>query len=389
MSGHDDRGLEDTAMGEGLAEDADHEFEQAVERLCSAVRTVVDDEEVVDSEVIPSGVIEYVYSICSSRWVALRVLDSAHDKVCRRLRSDTDAARRKRWAKRWRPEEQEKTKALLRHARRVELGRVHREQACCHDTFTELPVELQFRGLARPRQFVVRDSRVTRPSIGLGAFLEQTPPALLQWLYEFWQGAGSERRGRPAVWDLTAGSGTSIDLLGTIHGCTVIASDLTVVGATGTIFADARQVGRLAGHRGVPAVSLNRPEHVVRRPNLILFDPPSRGTPTHARFYDGPASGDMADLDRGDYLDTIAAIVVRAVGYLAPGGLLSLLLRCGTRSRGRVIPEPSLLDDLRALLGAQVRIVHEMPLVYASVRRQASLGGARVPAVHLLIERVS
>jgi hypothetical protein len=85
-------------------------------------------------------------------------------------------------------------------------------------------------------------------------------------------------------------------------------------------------------------------------------------------------------------LIAIAFTVAEGVRHLAPGGVLSLLLRCGSRNHGEVQDDTEALEDLKLILGSRVRITHEMPLVFGKRRNQVSLGQARVPAVHLRIE---
>lgn len=343
------------------------------------------------SEAIPSEVIDYVRGICRKDWVARRALDLADAKVRRRLRSNSPEARRARWEKRWLSENQEQTKQLLRRYVNVALGRAHREYMAEHAVFEQLPKALYPWRPDQERRLVIDDLRITKPSFGSGAFLEQTPPKLLRWVYETWQDRQTATTRKPRIWDLTAGSGTSIDLLGRVHDCKVVASDLTVVLGDGIQPAHCQHVGEISSHQArrqgphVPALA-------IAQPDIVLFDPPSRGRPTHSELYQveqNQYGGDLADLDRDEYLATVTAVTVWSASALAPGGFVSLLLRCGTRRRGQVTPDPALLEDLKTCLEGHAEVTHEMPLVYRGRRDQTSLGQARVPTVHLVIERAS
>lgn len=341
---------------------------------------------------IPMGAIEHVRSICREPWVARMALELADARICRRLRTRSDEARRARWSKRWEPRSIDDTKKLLGRYRDVALGRIHREHLGEHKSFAALPKALIPWRPDEDGRLVTHDMQMPNPSVGSTAFMEQTPPKLLRWACETWRARHflSDDVGRarkPNVWDLTAGSGTSVDLLGRIHGCPVVASDLTVVTGEGIYSADCRQVGSIGGHRQRTRARHNRPSVAVHMPDIVFFDPPSRGTPTHADLYDGPPEGDLAALSRDRYLDTLVEVVARSTQALAPNGFVSLVLRCGTRQKYRLVPDPALVADFRARLEGRARITSEMPVVYAGVRNQTSLGKWRVPAVHLTIER--
>ncbi len=368
----------------------------------AASSTTWDDEYWTEvSAYIPSGVIEYVKAICRKGWVQRRIMERVDEQVCRRICSERVEAQQTRWANRWRPEQQERTKRMIRRAKDAELRLVHKEQVSDHETFRLLPRALKFSKPNEQGQLVIRDIQIKKPSIGGGSYMEQTPPQLYQWVYEYWgqsrlaglpEDLGLGYLRKPALWDLTSGSGTAPDLFRTIHGCKIIATDLTVVTGAGITPGDCRLVGRLEAHLGRRGGFGSQPARVIRRPDIILFDPPSRGRPTHAELYtptheEAAFGADLALLDRDEYLATIAGIIIEGSTFLAEGGLISYLARCGSRKRGQITADPEMLADLKALLDGQVVITHEMPLVYASVRNQTSLGTARVPAVHMVIKR--
>ena len=343
----------------------------------------------------PTGLADFVGSICRRDWVAREVLLAAEAIVMRRTRSSTPAAAAARWAKRWAPENVEGTRRLLRRLRDRILRSHHQGHLAQHLTFATLPEALRSWRPNRDGELVVSDLQIPKPSIGIPSFLEQTAPKILRWVFETFRERQRERAltlgaglRLPRVWDLTAGSGTSIDLLGAIHGCEVVASDLTVVGGTDIALGDCRDVGTMAAHRA--QIGLSASSFSPRRPDIILFDPPSRGRPTHAEIYEAgraPSRDDLALLDPEPYVSALASTIVWAARRLAPGGTLSVVVRCGARCRTEVVPDEDLLPTLKEALAGFVRVTNEMPVVYRTTRAQTSLGAARVPTVHLLVER--
>jgi hypothetical protein len=132
----------------------------------------------------------------------------------------------------------------------------------------------------------------------------------------------------------------------------------------------------------------------------VLFDPPSRGTPTHAELYgdrdqdDEADRRDLATADRQRWIEETTLIVKRAATYLAKRGVISFLVRHGEREGANVSGDPGLLDAVKLELTKPgpgrhrpLAIAHEMPIEYGRRRNQTSLGLARVPATHLLLVR--
>jgi hypothetical protein len=277
----------------------------------------------------------------------------------------------------------------------------HQASVAQHDTFAVLPGELHPWAPEPDGVLVIDEPRATTPSFGSSAFLEVTPFKVLRWVHETWRAEqlgslaediGLDWESGPALWDLTAGSSTSVDYFERLHGCTIVASDLTVVGA-GIEPCDARRFDALLGRRQRRRSDLTYSTVVVPRPDIILIDPPSRGLPLHSQAYANVSNEfdvrDLALLERDDWIATIADIVGRASAHLADGGFISLLLRCGFRFHGEVVAEPELLDDFKAALPSGILVTHELPLRYRTVRPQTSLGAARVPAVHLTLKRAT
>ncbi|MEI9942179.1 MAG: hypothetical protein WDO69_33605 [Pseudomonadota bacterium] len=359
--------------------------------LCSEVS---DEEHAVDSA-IPAELVAYVRSICRKEWVAKEVLERAVAHVLRRIRHDSPAARHARWIKRWHPAEQARTKGLLGRLRDDVLAINHVGEVSEHTRFTTAPAFLAGSKPDKAGRLVVDDPQMVTPSIGITSYLEHTPPRVLAWVRQTWvrerigelpDGVSLNETLEPRIWDLTAGSGTGADYFGGIYGSAIVSSDI-IIGPEGVQLADCRDVGLLVEHRGAGRHAVVKPGNVVRKPDLILFDPPSRGRRTHSELYQGSRPRlDLALLRREEWLIAIAFTVAEAVRHLAPGGFLSVLLRCGSRNQGQVVEDPAALEDLKLILSGRVRITHEMPIVFGKRRSQVSLGQARVPAVHLRIE---
>lgn len=362
-------------------------------RLVGRQRTYV-----VSQDEIPRGLVEYVRSITRTEWLADQVLDRAAPRILRRLRRDAPEGRRARWTKRWASSEQDRTRRWLARLRDDVVRVAHLGRVSSNDLYGKLPKSLEAWRPDETGTMVIDEPQNPNPSFGAPGYMEQTPPKLLRWVHETWldrrvgffgDDVGLDEVLKPRVWDLTAGSGTASDYYGRLLGCEVIATDLTVAAAD-VARADCREVGLIPQHRGVRGGALSRPSLVVTSPDIVLFDPPSPGTPSHSQIYgEGPRVDDLALLHREPWIFTVADVAVRAAKHLAEGGVISLLLRCGVRQHGKVDADPELLDDLKTVLGDHVAIAHEMPIRYRGVRNQTSLGTNRVPAVHLLLTRSS
>jgi SAM-dependent methyltransferase len=272
---------------------------------------------------------------------------------------------------------------------------LHKQGTFLHERSWTLPSYLKS---WKPKNGILRvvETGRTNPTIGWSPFLEQTPPQLVRYVYETWLGSDvsgldlGDSLGRvPVAFDLTGGSGTGFDFF-SIVGCEVYATDLTSMNeAVGTL--DARNFRALFGMRPV-LCDKDRKQKPVRHPDLVLFDPGSRGYPAHSQIYDHvdgePDEQDFAILDRHDWIDATTRIVKELLTVLAPGGVISFLIRCGVRDRGRVEPDLQLVQDAKAALGDDVCIIEEVVIEYGINRvKQASLAQARVPAVHLLLGR--
>lgn len=347
---------------------------------------------------VPEGLVAYAQSRCRKEWVVERVLQRLAEKVLRRLYDDLDTAenRNRRWASAWSPAGQPRTVRRITRIRNQVLRDLHLQNVSTHSVPQQLPWRLAPWRPNRAGQLVIDDLRITSPSIGSTPYMEQTPPKVYRWLHETWRARrllgdeediGLEDDTKPKVWDLTAGSGTGRDYFGLLCGCEVASTDLTTADHR-SVMADCRRVGEIPEHGRTSRFRLIRPGVVIPSPDLILFDPPSMGTPSHAAHYGEVVNPhDLSFLDRYRWLFTIAKIVERATRCLAEDGFLSLFLRLGERDGSSIKEDPGLLADFRDVLGDRATVVHEMPIVYRRVRAQASLGVARVPAVHLTLMR--
>jgi hypothetical protein len=356
---------------------------------------------------VPAGVIQFVLSLTRTEWAAVCTLAAVDAHYCRRLRNDTLQERHNRWNGPW-TKRRRSVEARLRRARDEQLRLHHAFHVMDHQTYRKLPgFFLPWRPEAGGH-LLVHDPEQVNPSIGSPGFMEQTPVKVLRWVHETWlrdRGAiedgdvsVSDMRG-PQVWDLTAGSGTGLDYFGRICSCKVYGRDLTVV-ASDVDYGPARDFHRsdkVTGRSSMPGI---HPGLVIRHPDIVLFDPPSRGSPTHAELYGDRSlddEGDPRDLANADLLTWIeetTLIVKRAATYLADGGVISFLVRHGERNGGSVPEDPDLLMAVKselqkAGLGSlpALSITHEMPIEFGKRRNQASPGQARVPATHLLLAR--
>jgi hypothetical protein len=377
------------------------------------IRALVEADSIVDdapstaysleefSAYVPKEVVEFVRSLTRTEWLAFCTLSAVDEHICRRLRPDTIQGRRNRWNSKW-TKQRPGTEARIRREKNIQARRYHWLNTYDHQTYRTLPT---FFRPWRPQPngtLLVHDPQKTNPSIGAPGFMEQTPVKLLRWVHETWLGVASllgdddgdvdlDSLRRPKVWDLTCGSGTSLDYFQTIEGCKVLARDLTLA-AGGVEFGCASEFHKsdnVTGRRALPGSGL---PNLIRRPDIILFDPPSRGTPTHSELCGEDDRRDLAEADRESWIGLTVDTAKRAATYLAPGGVVSFLVRHGVRDGGRVTDDPQLLEDVRHELQRSGRrelltitITNEMPIDYGRRRNQASLGRARVPATHLLL----
>jgi hypothetical protein len=138
----------------------------------------------------------------------------------------------------------------------------------------------------------------------------------------------------------------------------------------------------------------------INKPHIIYFDPPSLGFPTHQELYGGgpPAQQeqglDLAELGREAWGTVVGGIVVLALGYVAQGGVVSLLIREGRRERERVFPETGVAEDVLRFVRERVPelvVLDDIKVVHhpAHTCNQVSLGPARLPMRHLVLARGS
>ncbi|MEO8182931.1 MAG: hypothetical protein ABI895_29215 [Deltaproteobacteria bacterium] len=381
-----------------------------VEALVEADAAVVEVEAPINTlarfaSYVPAEVIEFVRSLTRTEWLAACTLETVDEHICHRLGVHTLEHRRNRWNGAW-------TKKRRSVERR--LRRARDEQARLHQTFhiTEHETYWTLPGFFKPWRpdsngcLVINDPEQVNPSIGSASFLEQTPAKLLRWVHQTWasnRSIGLTEDGdvdmssirSPKVWDLTCGSGTSLDYFQRIHGFKVLGRDLTLV-ASGVECGCVSTFGKSDNITGHEATAGIRSTNVIRHPDIILFDPPSRGTPSHAQLYGEGDPRDLANADRASWIEVTTLIAKSAATYLARDGVLSFLVRHGARDGGNVVPDPLLLADVKLELQKPgpgtlppLGVAHEIPITYGRRRNQTSLGQARVPSTHLLLVRAS
>ncbi len=313
--------------------------------------------------------------------------------------SDLDNERRERlWRGACRGQRRQQTLSTVRKAIDGVLSVVpHYLRIYKHQVPEVLPKQLH-RARVRNGALVVNEPRRRSPSFGVPAYPEWTPPEIVVVTVRELE-RRLKRRGlarRVAAWDLTAGSGTVRDVLNRMKGsCT--SSDLCSL-AENVPAIPIQRVGREVFHTGT---NLHEDRwgkknfdfqdwHLVEpNPTLIFIDPPSRGWPTmtHLTQEDAEASWDLAGFDRDLYIQVVAASVAQAVGCLAPGGLVSLTVREGTRESQRITPDPQLGDEILAAVRGRVGIYLGHRIEHGTIFNQASLGSSRPPMMHFLLER--
>ena len=351
--------------------------------------------------IVPPAVMSFLRASVRVPFVRDAVLQAAEDELLDDLPlSERDmAVLEARWRTKLTPAHCATTLRWLRQLRDQLVRSFHAGQVYTHPSPRTLPPTL--REWRPKRGQLVIDDFAADPrgtSLGHAPFLESTPPLVVRYAYGRWlEGAvaAGKHPSNPGAWDVTAGSGTGHDVL-TALGVQVVSTDLTPCCEHVAAW-DLRKLGMFCGHSRAARRRLRRlgfrfdyEAPVVARPDLVLIDPPSRGEPTPAEFYVGQWPGrDFALLPRDAWIGIVAAVATYAVALVAERGAVSLLLRCGTRDRQRVIPDESVARDVKSRLGPGVRVLEEVSLVFRRRVRQASLGSTRAPAVHLLLGRAT
>jgi hypothetical protein len=301
-------------------------------------------------------------------------------------RSLDPAKRAELWARAWSRRPVETAKAIHRAIDAV-LRNVYICRVYDHDVPVKMPRDL--RGARVVDGVVLVDDPEKRmPSLGVRSYTEATPPEVVVVTVKAWQARRRAQRlgGKsPKAWDFTAGANTVAEVLRGFSGRTA-AFDLTNSHEAVTQ-GDARRFERCP-YFGARTFGKVPTEKIVRSPDVIFFDPPSRGTPTEQKIDLGVHQHlDLDALDREEWVITIADIASRAVQHLAPGGLLSLLVREGTRSHQHVSPEPGVADEVLASLEGQFEVVAQHRVEFGTRRNQSSTIQSRLPMMHLLLAR--
>lgn len=342
--------------------------------------------------IVPEGVLSYVEGIARTKEIQLLVLERVHEVVCRRLPTGIAAemAARERWGRAWRFKP-EQLRQRLGRARDEAVRNAHFGSTAVPSRLAALPKKYVFAPSKQDRTIRVSDPASPPGDIGHAAYLEHTPGEVVCMAHRAWERRNSTRKG-PDVWDITAGSGTVAEYLTLLGKGRCVSSDVVVV-RDDVLPALAQQAGRLVEHtsrRFIGDVSLR-----IARPDLIFFDPPSLGTPTHTTIYEG-AARDLASLSVEEWLAEVGWVVRRCVGRLASGGILSLLVRAGRRRGPTVEPLPEMTEALLVFLGSpevelpRVQVLARHDVIYSGHRvNQAGLGQSRVPTTHLLLGRPS
>ena len=340
----------------------------------------------------PGAVRAFVNSLCRYDWTRRTLFEQAEDALLEEVykRHRDAAAIEAVWQYALHPSRWPEARRWLRRLRDDIVRVKHHENLYRPTASPTLPAyAAKSRVIVGPElsSVWVRESPFKGTDIGYLPFMEVTPPEVI--LHDL--DVLGRKRGvvLPRVLDLTAGSGTSLDLC-RIRGLEVIACDLTPCHEQ-VVPLHARDVGRLPNIVRERLVKESAP--FLRR-DLILLDPPSRGTPTHAEVYEaGGCSPDLAALPREAYLATLVDVTRWARTVLSTRGLVSVLLRCSTRSGREVTADLTLADDFLGLLRETeegFEVVERLNVQWHERGRvrQAGLGTSRPPmAVRLLLSR--
>lgn len=301
-------------------------------------------------------------------------------------RSLNPAKRAELWARAWSRRPVDTAKAIHRAIDHV-LRTVYIGRLVEHEVPEKLPRHVQG---ARVVNGVlnVDDPERRRPSLGVRSYTEATPPEIVVVTVKAWQrrraALKAPKRG-PRAWDFTAGSNTVAEVLQSYGGKTA-PFDLTNNHEVVT-HGDARRFERCP-YFGAKTFGEVPTERIIRSPDLVFFDPPSRGSPTQQELDLGVHQHlDLAILDRELWVMTVADIASRAARHLVSGGLLSLIVREGIRTHQHVTPESGVADEVLAALGDNVAVVGQHRVEFGNRRNQASLIQSRLPIRHLLLAR--
>lgn len=346
-----------------------------------------------ESRLLPAAVARMLEHV-EVAGLRLEALSFAEETVCWSVpkRSLNPAKKAELWTRAWsrRPVETAKAihKAIDHVLRTVYIGRLVE-----HEVPEKLPRHVQAARVVNG-VLAVDDPERRRPSLGVRSYAEATPPEIVVVTVKVWQrrrAASKMPKRGPRAWDLTSGSNTVADAIKLLAG-SCVSTDLTQNSgnARETATLDARRVGCCTSHGAKPPSKPYSVEDtlIIARPDLIFFDPPSRGSPTQQELDLGVHQHlDLAILDREEWVMTVADIASRAVRHLSSGGLMSLLVREGIRNHQHVTPEPGVADEVLAALGDNVTVVGQHRVEFGNTRNQASLIQNRLPMRHLLLAR--
>jgi hypothetical protein len=368
------------------------ERENAAEDTCRSVEFTNPRE--VFRGIVPEEVIKFVEGIARTKEVQLLVLERVHEVVSRRLPTGIAPAEaaRERWERAWRSKPEQLRQRLGRA--RDEVVRVaHLGSAAAPSRLTALPRKVVFATPNENGEIWVRDRSSPLGDLGHGAFLEPTPSEVVRVAHKAWESRNATHRA-PVFWDTTAGSGTVGDYFSLLGRGRGISSDLTVVRDV-VVCKAVQRVRRLV--QGKLSSFVANDQFEVVRPDLIFFDPPSIGTPTHSQMYLGDEPQlDFACLSQAEWISAVGSIARTCVGRLSKDGMLSLLVRAGRRSGSKVEPLPEMTEALLVFLESRevdlpkIEVLARNEVKFALRRiNQAGLGQSRVPATHLLLGRAS
>ncbi len=359
------------------------------------------------AELRPRWVVELVEALLRNNRLRRDLVDRVEDRMLRGVPPEhrDPALVGAAWAFAGHESRRPETLVWLRRIRNEMVFVLHRGNAFQHVVPKAHPEDMKG---WKPKggALVVNEVSSGSASFGHPALLEHTSLKVVYYALKTWQMAQGIALGAegdtdagglawpiPSFFDATGASGTVGDYLGLVHGCEGVSVDLTPASER-VALADLRHLGIPRSVEDVvwlprfTAKDKWKPALSVGPVDLVFFDPPSRGTPTHAELYSGSRpEADLGGFHRDDYISACSAFVQLAVQILRPRGYIVYLVRHGVRDRQRVVEEDRLVVDLKVAFGPSVTVDRQVPIKYKHRVPQVSLGVERVPATLLMLRR--
>jgi hypothetical protein len=357
------------------------------------------------AELRPRWVVELAEALLRNNHLRRDLVEKAEDRMLRAVPAEhrDPALIGAAWGFAGHPSRRPETLAWLRRVRNDTVAVLHRGSAFQHHVPNAHPEGMKG---WRPKggALIVNEVVAGSASFGHPALMEHTPLKVVYYALKTWQmnqsivldveddtDAGGLVWPKPSFFDATAGSGTVGDYLGVVHGCEGTSIDLTPTSER-VALTDLRHLGFPRSAQDVvwlPRFDSRdkwKPALSAGPVDLVFFDPPSRGRPTHADLYAGARpEDDLGGLHRDDYISACSAFVQMAMQILRPRGYIVYPVRHGVRDRQRIVEDNRIIIDLKVAFGPSVTVERQVPIKYRKRVPQVSLGVERVPATLLML----